>query len=44
MELTEYGSLFTMLEEPQNAYGLEEEEFLRVFSHVSKYIILFKLW
>ena len=36
MELTEYGSLFTMLEEPQNAYGLPEEEFLIVLSHVSK--------
>ena len=37
MELTEFGSLFTMLEEPQNAYGLPEEEFLIVLSHISKY-------
>ena len=37
MELTEYGSLYTMLEEPQNAYGLPEEEFLIVLEHVSEY-------
>ena len=37
MQLTEHGSLFNMLEDPKNAYGLPEEEFLIVFEHVSKY-------
>jgi hypothetical protein len=43
MQLTEHGSLFNMLEDPKNAYGLPEEEFLIVFEHVSKYHIDGKL-
>ncbi|WAR25761.1 TBK1-like protein [Mya arenaria] len=35
MQLTEHGSLYNMLEEPNNAYGLPEEEFLIVFDHVT---------
>ncbi|KAL4226664.1 hypothetical protein ACF0H5_014645 [Mactra antiquata] len=35
MQLTEHGSLFNMLEDPKNAYGLPEEEFLIVFDHVT---------
>ncbi|XP_060571477.1 serine/threonine-protein kinase TBK1-like isoform X2 [Ruditapes philippinarum] len=35
MQLTEHGSLFNMLEDPKNAYGLPEEEFLIVFEHVT---------
>ncbi|KAL3853388.1 hypothetical protein ACJMK2_016931 [Sinanodonta woodiana] len=34
MELSTLGSLYNMLEEPQNSFGLEEEEFLRVVNHV----------
>jgi len=36
MQLTEHGSLFNMLEDASNAYGLPEDEFLIVFEHVSK--------
>ncbi|XP_052285627.1 serine/threonine-protein kinase TBK1-like isoform X1 [Dreissena polymorpha] len=35
MQLTEHGSLFNVLEEPHNAYGLPEEEFLIVLEHVT---------
>lgn len=38
MTLTEHGSLYNMLEDPTNAYGLPEEEFLIVFEHVSEYL------
>lgn len=41
MQLTDHGSLFNMLEDPKNAYGLPEEEFLIVFEDVTagmKYI------
>ncbi|XP_071084205.1 serine/threonine-protein kinase TBK1-like [Haliotis cracherodii] len=35
MELCPHGSLFTLLEEPDNGFGLSEEEFLLVLKHVS---------
>lgn len=35
MELCTGGSLFTILEDPENTYGLQEEEFLLVLSHVT---------
>lgn len=35
MELCTGGSLFTILEDPENTYGLQEEEFLLVLSHLT---------
>ncbi|GIY87943.1 hypothetical protein CEXT_347441 [Caerostris extrusa] len=35
MELCDAGSLFTILDDPENTYGLEEEEFLRVLKDLS---------
>ncbi|XP_071040621.1 serine/threonine-protein kinase TBK1 [Parasteatoda tepidariorum] len=35
MELCDAGSLFTILDDPQNSYGLEEEEFQRVLKDLS---------
>ncbi|KAL5014493.1 hypothetical protein ScPMuIL_008763 [Solemya velum] len=35
MELSYSGTLFNMLEEPQNAYGLEESEYFLVLAHVA---------
>lgn len=37
MEYCPYGSLYTVLEEPSNAYGLPEDEFLIVLQDVGKY-------
>lgn len=34
MELCTGGSVYTMLEEPKNAFGVEEEEFLLILEHV----------
>ncbi|XP_060078485.1 serine/threonine-protein kinase TBK1-like [Ylistrum balloti] len=34
MELCEKGSLLDLLKEPQNGFGVDEEEFLRVFKHL----------
>ncbi|XP_033744503.1 serine/threonine-protein kinase TBK1-like [Pecten maximus] len=36
MELSTCGSLYNMLDDPKNAYGLEETEFLLVLNHVAK--------
>ncbi|OWF42806.1 serine/threonine-protein kinase TBK1-like [Mizuhopecten yessoensis] len=36
MELSTCGSLYNMLDDPKNAYGLEETEFLLVLKHVAK--------
>ncbi|ESO91472.1 hypothetical protein LOTGIDRAFT_105441 [Lottia gigantea] len=36
MEYCPYGSLFSMLEEPQNAFGIAEEEVLLVLQHVAR--------
>ena len=36
MELCKGGSLFCILDEPTNAFGLPEEEFLSVLEHVGK--------
>lgn len=35
MELCTGGSLFNILDDPENSYGLEEKEFLLVLSHLS---------
>lgn len=37
MEYCPYGSLYTVLEEPSNAYGLPEDEFLIVLKDVGNY-------
>ena len=37
MELCSGGSLFTMLENPTNAYGFQEEEFKQVVKDVGQY-------
>ncbi|XP_033746245.1 LOW QUALITY PROTEIN: inhibitor of nuclear factor kappa-B kinase subunit epsilon-like [Pecten maximus] len=34
MELCEKGSLLDLLKEPENGFGMEEDEFLRVFKHL----------
>lgn len=34
MELCEKGSLLDLLKEPENGFGMEENEFLRVFTHL----------
>ncbi|OWF55892.1 inhibitor of nuclear factor kappa-B kinase subunit epsilon-like [Mizuhopecten yessoensis] len=34
MELCEKGSLLDLLKEPENGFGMDEEEFLRVFEHL----------
>ena len=36
MELCSGGSLFTMLENPSNAYGLQEDEFKQVVKDVGE--------
>jgi len=36
MELCSAGSLFTMLDDPENLYGLDENEFKRVLKHISE--------
>ena len=36
MELCSGGSLFTMLENPSNAYGFQEDEFKQVVKDVGK--------
>ncbi|XP_060084411.1 serine/threonine-protein kinase TBK1-like [Ylistrum balloti] len=36
MELSTCGSLYSMLDDPKNAYGLEETEFLLVLNHVAQ--------
>ena len=35
MELCTGGSLFNLLDDPENSYGLDEDEFLLVLSHLS---------
>ena len=37
MELSTCGSLYTLLDDSSNAFGLDEDEFLLVLSHVSKF-------
>lgn len=39
MELSNCGSLYTLLDDSSNAFGLDEDEFLLVLSHVSKYLV-----
>lgn len=34
MELCERGSLLDLIRKPENITGIDEEEFLRVFSHL----------
>ena len=41
MELCRGGSLYNIIEMPENGYGLEETEFLNVLIDVSKYKLLF---
>ena len=38
MELCNAGDLHSMLEEPQNNYGFEEEEFKVMLAHISKFL------
>lgn len=40
MELCSGGSLFTLLENPANAYGFMEDEFKQVLKDVGKIIIM----
>ena len=40
MELCSGGSLFTLLENPANAYGFMEDEFKQVLKDVGKMIIM----
>lgn len=40
MELCSGGSLFTLLENPANAYGFMEDEFKQVLKDVGKIIII----
>ena len=40
MELCSGGSLFTMLENPTNAYGFQEEEFKQVVKDVGQYTVM----
>ena len=35
MELCTGGSLFNLLDDPENSYGLAEDEFILVLSHLS---------
>jgi hypothetical protein len=42
MEYCNGGSLATLIEEPENMYGLQQEEFLLVLKHISK--IFFKVF
>lgn len=37
MELCTGGSLYSMLEDPENSYGLQETEFLKVLGDICKY-------
>ena len=37
MELCTGGSLFNMLDDPENAYGLDEKEFFLVLRHLCTY-------
>ena len=37
MELCSAGSLFTMLDDPENLYGFDEDEFKRVLKHISEF-------
>ena len=41
MEFCPCGSLYTVLEEPSNAYGLPESEFLIVLRDVGMFICLY---
>lgn len=38
MELCTGGSLFNILDDPENSHGLEEGEFLLVLSHLGEFI------
>ena len=38
MELCNGGSLYEVIDAPENAYGLDENQFKRVILHVCKYI------
>ena len=37
MEYCNGGSLYSILDQPTNAYGLEEEEFLLFLRHICEY-------
>lgn len=39
MEYCNGGSLYSILEKPINAYGLEETEFLLFLKHICKFIV-----
>ena len=39
MELCSGGTLDKMLHEPENAFGLDEDEFLLVFKHVGRFSV-----
>lgn len=41
MELCTGGSLFNILDDPENSTGLPEDEFLAVLEHLSKTILYF---
>lgn len=41
MEFCPCGSLYTVLEEPSNAYGLPESEFLIVLRDVGTFVYLY---
>ena len=40
MELCTGGSLFNMLDDPENAYGLDEKEFFLVLRHLCKFCVV----
>ncbi len=42
MELCTGGSLYNMLDEPENAYGLIEGEFFKVLVDVGMYFYIFQ--
>jgi len=43
MDLCTGGSLFNILDDPKNAYGLDETEFLCVLHDVGQFFIVFVL-
>ena len=43
MELCRYGSLHTLLDSPENGYGVAEETFLLILKHVGTVFIIILL-
>ena len=40
MELCTGGSLFNILDDPENSHGLEEKEFLLVLHHLGEFLLV----